>query len=299
MMNAALRTSLLLALTVVLLVAVTHDLGAAIDGERALWPEPERAFLEDGPGWLLPEAQRKELEAMNEVDRAAFVRSFLERDPVPSTPENELAEGIERRRRLVLGELSTFLDDRARLLFLNGEPVERLPIRCDQTFEPLEVWWYGPRESSIGYVLYQPRPGNPYRLWLPLDSKRVLYGDEMEGWLEEVAEITGGRGGPRFDRRLCKQAEIVDRATGVDGLFGYRENRPTNDRVLQAMAPPAEIAVWAQAAAETTLPEPPTVLGVTAPPEVYFPEVKSQRMVSRLVLRLPETSRLEVFRENE
>ena len=41
-------------------------------------------------------------------------------------------------------EVQTFLDDRARMLFLQGEPTERLPIRCDQTFKPLEIWWYGP-----------------------------------------------------------------------------------------------------------------------------------------------------------
>ncbi|HVR28952.1 MAG TPA: VWA domain-containing protein [Thermoanaerobaculia bacterium] len=271
----------------------------AADGDRVLWPESERAFVDDGPGWLLSDQERRALAAMDASERTAWIRAFLARDPVPETPENELEQGIERRRRLVLGELATFLDDRARLLFLHGEPVERLPILCDQTFEPLEIWWYGPRESSLGYVLYQPRQGQPYRLWLPLDSKRVLYGGEMERWLEEVAQITGGRRGPRFDRRLCRQTDVVDRVTGVDGLFGYRENRPTNDRVLAILAPPADLGAWARTAAATPLPEPPEALAVTAPPEVYFPEAKDQRLVARLVLRLPEPAALEVFRENE
>jgi hypothetical protein len=289
-------------LALVAAVAAAVPVAAATDGERVLWPEPERAFVDDGPGWLLPDVERDALLGMDSPRRAAWIESFLARDPVPATPDNELEQGIERRRQLVLSELPTFLDDRAKLLFLHGAPVDRLPVRCDQVFVPLEIWWYGPRETSIGHVLYEPRPGLPYRVWLPLDSKRVLYGDEMEGWLEEVEEITGGRGSNqhRFDRRLCKQAEIVDRVTGVSGLFGYRENRPTNDRVLQLFEPPGDLAAWAQAAAQTPLPEPaPAALAVTSPTEVYFPAAKDQRIVSRLVLRLPEPSVLQVFTENE
>ncbi len=237
---------------------------------------------------------------MDSAARAAWIQDFLARDPVASTSDNELVEGIERRRQLVSSEVQTFLDDRARMLFLQGMPTERMPIRCDQTFKPLEIWWYGPRETTPGYVLYQPRPGNPYRLWLPLDSKRVLYGSEMESWLEEVAEITGGKGNQfRFDKRLCKQAEVVDRATGVNGLFGFHEDRPTNDLIRSILAPPKDLGAWAAAAYVTSLPDAPATLRLSGPPEVYFPEAKSQRMVSRLLLRIPEAAGLEVFRENE
>jgi len=296
---ALLRCGLTATLGCALVLAALPAAGAE-NGDRALWPEAERAFFDDGPGWLVPDADRAALLAMDAAARGSWIRAFLAGDPAAETAGNELEQGIARRRLLVRSEHLTFLDDRARLLFLHGEPVERQPIRCDQTFEPLEVWWYGPRESSLGYVLYQPRAGQPYRLWLPLDSKRVLYGDEMERWLEEVAEITGGRSRSfRFDRRLCRQAEIVDRVTGVDGLFGYRENRPTNDRVLAILAPPADLAAWASAAAATPLADQPAELGFTGPAEVYFPETKNQRMVARMVLRLPETARLEVFRENE
>ena len=298
MSRAAIRTSILLALSFTLCLLATLALGAD-DGDHALLPEAERAFLDDGPAWLLPDAERKALLAMDSAERAKWIEAFLARDPVASTSDNELVEGIERRRRLALTEATTFLDDRARLLFLNGKPVERTPIRCDQTFVPLEVWWYGPPETSPGYVVYQPRPGNPYRLWLPLDSKRVLYGGEMQRWLEEVAEITGGKGGPRFDRRLCKQTDLVDRVTGVDGLFGFHEDRPSNDSVMQIMAPPKDLGAWAAAAYVTALPEEVKELRIAGPPEVYFPEAKSQRMVTRLVLRLPEASGVEVFREDE
>ncbi len=297
MTRATART--FLALTLALAAAVAFELGAAEDGEHALLPEAERAFLDDGPAWLVPEADRKALLAMDSDKRAAWIEAFLARDPVAATSDNELVDGIERRQGLVLSELNTFLDDRARMLFLQGKPIERVPIRCDQTFKPLEIWWYGPRETTPGYVLYEPRPGNPYRLWLPLDSKRVLYGSEMESWLEEVAEITGGKGGPRFDKRLCKQAEVVDRATGVYGLFDFQEDRPTNDQIRQILAPPEDLGAWAAAAYVTSLPDAEAPIRLAGPPEVYFPEVKSQRMRARLLLRLPEAAGIEIFRENE
>ena len=40
-------------------------------------------------------------------------------------------------------------------------------------------------------------------------------------------------------------------------------------------------------------------LQISGPPEIYFPEAKSQRMVARLALRLPEAAGVELFREEE
>lgn len=270
----------------------------AADVDPVTWPEEQRAFLEDGPGWLLSEAQRSALEAMSEQERGAWIEDFLATDPIPGTETNELVAGIERRRRLVNQELLTFLDARSRLLFLHGPPAERLVISCDQTFEPLEVWWYGPRESGQGYVVYRPRADAPYRLWLPMDSKRALYQKEMEYWLEQVAEILGPGRGPRFDRRLCQQASVVDQVTGVDGLFGFRRNRPDNTEIASIFDPPASLEAWAREAAATPLAQQPPELAVERA-EVFFPEEKGQRMLVRLRLRLPQDAGLEVFEENE
>src|SRR5262245_34114693 len=116
-MKRAARTRFLLALTLAFLAALTLAPGAAEgraadDGEHELLPENERAFLDDGPAWLLPDADRKALLAMDSAERAAWIQDFLSRDPVASTSDNELVEGIERRRQLVLSEFQTFLDDR-------------------------------------------------------------------------------------------------------------------------------------------------------------------------------------------
>ena len=71
------------------------------DPRPVLWPEPQRAFFQDGPGLLLTPEQAEELLALDEAGRDAFIERFLA-DPV-------LREGIERRKRLAFEEtLVTF-----------------------------------------------------------------------------------------------------------------------------------------------------------------------------------------------
>ena len=77
--------------------------GAALasgEDDVVLWPERQRAFLQGTPGLLLSEEDRQRLLELSAEEREAWIEEFLERDPIPETPENELAEGIDRRRRL-------------------------------------------------------------------------------------------------------------------------------------------------------------------------------------------------------
>lgn len=115
----------------------------SIPWERALaWSEEQRAFLQDGPAWLLTDAAMREMVGADEAARQRVVDSFFARDPLPATPANELVEGIERRRQLVREEIGTFNDDRSRLLFLHGRPVQRAVVDCGTAYRPLEVWSY-------------------------------------------------------------------------------------------------------------------------------------------------------------
>ena len=85
-------------------------------------------------------------------------------------------------------------------------------------------------------VFYKPGPGVPYRLWLPLDSKRVLYISEMEYYLEQYEELRGRIRGKRFDLQTCPDTKKVDDATGVEGLFGYRKKRVTRQELQRYLA---------------------------------------------------------------
>ncbi len=268
-----------------------------------LWPEQQRAFLQDGPGLLLTAAQIKELLDLDAVGREEFIARYLGRDPLPETPVNELAEGIRRRRDLVRGEFVSLLDERAKILFLHGEPTERETVDCDVAYKPLEIWTYpapdtGGESTAPRYlVFYQPKPHEPYQLWLPIDSKRVLYHPEMEYWLEQWQELRGRiRGGPRFDRYICKRSEWVDEVTGVDGLFGFEPDRPKNAEIAVYLEPPDDLAAWARQAMETAAVEP---TALTAELEVFFPEREGQRMTTQMVIMVPPEAELEPFVEEE
>lgn len=300
--------------------------------ESRLWPEPQRAFLHDGPGLLLTEAQREELLALDQEGRDRFIEAFL-KDPDPETPENELREAIARRQRLVQQEFDSPSDIRAQVLFLNGRPDRRLVVECGMAFVPLEIWIYGetgppaadgetaaavdadPQDDRTGaegaqdddglrdttpeklakskalpgsaVVFYEPAPGDPWRLWLPLDTKRALYITEMEYWLEDWEELRGRvLRAKRFDLQVCDLAPLVDLATGVRGLRDFQSDRPTRADYERFILPPEDLAAWAREALRTPIEPPPPELEVQNL-EIQFPEKIGQRMVTRALVTLP------------
>jgi VWFA-related protein len=301
-MRALIRSAAPAALAAAVLALAPSAPAAAAATEPSLWPEPQRAFFQDGPGLLLTDAERAELRALDAEGRAEWIAGFLGRDPDPATPLNELAEGVERRRQLAADAFLSPLDVRARLVFLNGAPAERLVIECGLTYKPLEIWSYPGRPGGPGagqpqqLVVYRPGPDQPWRLWVPLESKRVLYTSEMEYWLQQADELRGRLRGPRFDKATCKETQRVDEATGVRALRDYREGRPLQSDYERFLAPPEDPAAWARAAAATALPEPPPRLAVEGV-EVLFPERRNQRTVARAYVTLPAGSGVELTTE--
>ena len=264
------------------------------ENDPTLWPEPERAFLQDGPGLLLTPEQRTELRGFNPEARARWIQEFLDRDPIPATPDNELGKAIARRQRLAADQYLSPQDVRSQLLFLNGEPADRLQIDCGTAFKQLEIWTYrrgvGPDGKPLDHqlVLYTPGKGEPFHLWVPSDSKRVLFTPQMEYWLQQWEELHGRIGAERFDLQVCKEAKKVDEATGVPGLTGVGSRRanfhPRDNSAF--LAPPKEVADWARVAAETKVPNASADLKIAAV-DVHFPDRDGQRILTRTLVRLP------------
>jgi VWFA-related protein len=273
--------------------------------DPTLWPEPQRSFFQDGPGLLLTPEQRAELSALDAEARARWIEAFLDQDPVPETPANELREGIARRLRLAEDQFLSPRDVRAQLLFLNGLPKDRLVVDCGAVFVPLEIWTYqrgvGPDGKPLDRqaLVYAPGKGKPYRLWLPSDSKRVLYTSQMEYWLQQWEE---GHGryfrAVRFDLQNCDEAKQIDEATGVPGLTGAHTRRgairPKNASFF--LAPPADLARWAGEAAGGELPPLPADLKISSA-EVRFPGREGQRVVARVLISLPPDAGFQVSNE--
>jgi VWFA-related protein len=277
--------------------------GAAAAPPASLtWPEPQRAFFEDGPGLLLPAADREALLAMDETARESWIAGFLGRDPLPETPENELALGIDRRGRLAASEFLSAADVRSQLLFLNGRPKNRLVVDCGIVFEPLEIWSYPGGVGSDGMptdrqlVVYRPGPGEAYRLWLPLDGKRALYTSFMEYWLEQWEELRGRIRAVRFDIQNCNEAEDVDKATGVPGLTGVRVKQIRPVDASPFLAPPKDLLLWAKKAAATEVADPPSRLSFESF-DVRFPSGDGQRIVARALLAVGEDAGYQVADE--
>jgi Ca-activated chloride channel family protein len=282
-------------LLAVALYLASTALQAAVDTSIAvLWPEHQRAFIQDAPSLLLSDEQKLEFLQATTEDRDRFIEAFLGEDPIPETPENELQVGIERRLALVRHEeFLSFVDHRARVLFLNGPPAHREIVDCGQVFVPIEVWFYGPEGARFPLIFHKPTPESGYRAWFPTDSKRVLFNEEMEYFVEQLEELgMMGRGG-RWLRKVCPDVEKVDEATGVEGLRGFQKNRPTDKQVQAFLAPPVDLGTWSTAAAATQLPNDLDQIELSDV-EVLFPAKLRQRMITRFLVSIPSVAGLEV-----
>jgi Ca-activated chloride channel homolog len=271
------------------------------------WPEPQRAFFQDGPQLLLGDEQRAALTHMDVGARQRWIDDFLARGPGGDLQPGALREAVARRQRLAAQKFVSPADVRAQLSFLNGTPAERVILDCGTTFKPIEVWTYKgtePGARASGIVVYRPEPDEPYRAWTRNDGKRALYTSEMEYWLEQWEELRGRLSGKRFDLQLCKQAALVDRVTGVPGLTGTRAAADSDAAARHAYAlrpgggegeglldPPGDLARWARQAAATPLDKLPPPLAVQRL-ELEFPAWAGQRILTRAVAEVVATGRV-------
>ncbi len=276
--------------------------------DPVLWPEPQRAFFQDGPQLLLSDDQRTALTHMDVGARQRWIDELLARDPSADTPASTLREGIQRRQRLTASKFVSPADVRAQLTFLDGTPDERAILDCGTTFKPIEVWTYKGGAEAAGragsVVVYRPEPDEPFRAWTPNDGKRALYTPEMEYWLEQWEELHGVVG-RRFDLQLCKQTQLIDRVTGIAGLTGKRggggesaaaalhayAKRPGGQEGEGLLDPPGDLARWARQAAATPVGTLPATLTVRSL-ELQFPEWANQRILARAIAEVVATGRV-------
>ena len=236
------------------------------------WPEPQRAFFQDGPGLLLSAEERSEILGSTRPGASGSSGRFLDRDPLPETPENELRLGIERRARLVQrNELPSPRDARAQLLFLRGRPAERLVVDCAAAFRPLEIWTYrGLQRCGEDPRTWCPLPPLP-RALPPLAAHRLQARPlhQRDGVL--ARPVGPPEAAPQKAHRpvlLPGRGATWTTATGVDGLARRAGEGRTTPRTPAPRRParissgsprgpdrwlwaPADRASWAREAAAT------------------------------------------------
>ena len=217
------------------------------------------------PGCSSPPEQRAELLGLEPGGAGALDPGFPRprSDPGRRRPTS-CARGSPAASGWPTDQFLSPRDVRAQLLFLNGMPDDRLMVDCGAVFKPLEIWTYrrGDRPGrqaagGAGCSSTRPGKGEPYRLWLPSDSKRALYTPQMEYWLEQWEELHG-----RILRRALRPPELQG---GEDGRRGHRRSRthrrprrardgPAQGRLARSWRRPSELAGWAREAAATELP---------------------------------------------
>lgn len=263
--------------------------------DPVLWPEAQRSFYQDGPASLLSAEERETFASLDEVGRQEFIDSFLGR--IPPT-DGGLKEAIRRRQLLVTSKDLPPGEIRSQLLFLQGPPATHEVIECGLVYRPLELWNYGTEENPAYLLIYQPGPDEPFRLWIPTDSKRVLYTNEMEYFLDQWEELQKFITGKRFDYQLCKRAKFLDKVTGVRGLTGFMEDRPLDRDMTRFLDPPEDLGAWASKALAEEEPKVPRILEI-GDVKIQYPRLKGPRMMTRVTVNLPDSSNLQVATEGD
>ena len=274
-------------LLVVLIVGIAGP--SLAQSDPLVWPADQQEFWFDGPAWLMNTEERQSLKALDEEERGLAIADFLA--DRADLPEVELRRAIARRQTLMFDQELSALDERGKLLFLHGAPSQRQVIDCAEAFQPLELWYYG---ASPPLVLYQPKNQSVFRLWLPLESKTVLYTQELRFWLEEWEMFKRHLRGKRIDRVLCPEAKLVDEVTGVDGIGKSVIEQPLSKDIIQWLAPPADLSKWtrrANSGPERVGPNPLPTPDI----EAHFPERAGLRMRTQLFVTLPSDTPLVPF----
>jgi Ca-activated chloride channel family protein len=209
---------------------------------------------EDGASWLFAESAQS---------TSRDLAGLLAEDPA-------MGDALARRTALWQRDFLSPLDDRARLLFLRGEPRLRRVTKCPEIFRDVEVWEYAGAARSERYVLFRADAASALRVWSVAEGAPALYTREAARWLEDFrdpsgrgASAGGGGGrvpGRRLDVQVCKDASFVLETLRWPGA-GEGEVKAR----LEAITPPEDQAArgaWARAvAAETKVVAPAPSIG--------------------------------------
>ncbi|MFP3941907.1 MAG: VWA domain-containing protein [Thermoanaerobaculia bacterium] len=165
-------TAVLLA---VLLLAGAVPASAA--GSEEDLPEEYRKWLESVELLITEEEREAFLELEADYQRDSFIQRFWRvRDPDPSTARNELQDQWEILAEKVEEEFEGDLDERGRMLLLNGPPTEVIESKCSN-LHPIVAWYYA-RSWAVGHelvlVFYRRHGAGPYRLFRPDQGLEAL-----------------------------------------------------------------------------------------------------------------------------
>ncbi|MBN1299775.1 MAG: GWxTD domain-containing protein [Melioribacteraceae bacterium] len=100
--------------------------------------------------------QYESLDSLN-AKRKFLFNFFIQRDPDPSTPENEFKQEVEERIDIIEGRYRSFTKtgvktDRGRVYLIYGDPDEIEMHPNDYDRKPYEIWYYHSIEGGVIFV---------------------------------------------------------------------------------------------------------------------------------------------------
>lgn len=146
--------------------------------------DPEAKDFLDKVEYFITAGERSEFENLDPVGRSRFVQNFWrERDPIPSTPENEYKTEIEERISYANKQFATlrvtksmkpgFKTDQGRIYVKYGDPDDTSQGMMPETEIPFIIWRYY-NLTNISYFLFMDEKslGN-YKLMMTDDQSEV------------------------------------------------------------------------------------------------------------------------------
>lgn len=220
--------------------------------------------------------ERKEFEKLlTDQERQAFVDKFwAERDPDPTTPENEYKQEVDERIEDIVNErfFSTsnttgllfrsnggFRGDMAQVYLLHGEP-DAMDMIEGQSFVDLMLWIYGDAQSGnilYAFLFYQRGSMGTFSLF-PQDAYKLDFCgaiNEIKTFREIYAGGSGNQPCPDNIEQLLRELQSANGKGGMlDGyifawsLFNFSQDGSVlQGAALQAPKPASEIAKQSKA----------------------------------------------------
>jgi VWFA-related protein len=156
---------------------------AGASGRQPKVPEPWRTWLEEEVYPIITPEQRKAFLALEtDEQRREFSEQLWQLWGTESGMGTAFRREYEERLALCRDEFGNTLEDRARVLLLQGHPDAVKKVSCEGVFNPLEFWLWQRIEGigqSVVIVFYQPWGLGKPKLWDPLaENRSVLYSTE-------------------------------------------------------------------------------------------------------------------------
>lgn len=211
-----------------------------------------------------------------DYQRDAFIEHFWRvRDPDPTTARNELRERWQEMSARVETQFEGKLDDRGRMLLLNGPPTDIFTGSCPGRVFPLEIWYYA-RSWAIGHefvlVFYRRYGAGPFRLFHPSEGIQAVLDNWGPDRLRSIALTC-----PGGDRMAAALAWVLRQGPlAFDSLLARMES---------AREPPSTEWVATFDAYSTLVPEGAGTFDATL--DVSYPGRRQSRTVTQGLVAVP------------